>query len=306
MAKAQMQNAARAEAQELQPELVSIMKEEVVKAKDKKLPIIRAFEAVAQKTGLKSTTIRNYYYRYLQTQGASKGIPSKADEMRIQDQEAIGKPFAPDETKELMKIMLAAQARGESVRGCANRLSGGDKRVLIRLQNKYRSIIAREPEYVVSVMDELKAQGVASYNPYTQQPEKRSYRSAGSGVCESTDELVALMSQFTVNMKGIGGTMLQDFVKGLRDMSSLAFKGAKRGPGPDKILAEKERALKELTSRLTVLEAKVQKERMEADSERSMLRNLMHINRRFLELSDAEKLSDLNGYIDRLRSSIQN
>lgn len=309
MAKAQTsqaQGATQTEDSELQPALMSMMQEEVVKAKGNKLPIIRAFEAVAQKTGLKPTTIRNYYYRYLHTQ--DRKSPSEAGMAKdgIQDSGDIGRPFTEAETKELMRVMLTAQAKGESVRGCASRLSGGDKRVLIRLQNKYRSIIAREPEYVMSILEELKSESAACYNPYIRQPERRSTRGAWDSEMAKMDELVALMSQFSSNMKSIGGTLLQDFVKSLRDISALALKGAKRGPGPDKILAEKEREIRELQGRMAVLEAKLQKERMEADRERSMLHNLLKTNHSFVSMPDADKLSGLEGYVQRLQSVLEN
>lgn len=302
----QTQEMMQAEGSELQPALMSMMQEEVVKAKDNKIPIIRAFEAVAQKTGLKPTTIRNYYYRYLHTQERKNSSDKGTAQDRIQDTEDIGRPFTEAETKDLMRIMLTALARGESVRGCANRLGGGDKRVLIRLQNKYRSIIAREPEYVMSILEELKNEGADCYNPYIRQPERRTTRGAWNSEMAHMDELVALMSQFSSNMKGIGGTLLQDFVKSLRDISVLALKGAKRGPGPDKILAGKEREIRELQGRVTVLEAMLQKERMEADRERSMLRNLLDTNHSFVSMPDAEKLSGLEGYVQRLQSVLEN
>ena len=43
-------------------ELMSSMKEEVLRARKENIPMIQAFEAVARKSGLKVNTIRNYYY----------------------------------------------------------------------------------------------------------------------------------------------------------------------------------------------------------------------------------------------------
>ena len=44
------QDAENGQRQELQPELMSIMKEEVGKAKERRIPIIRAFEEIARRS----------------------------------------------------------------------------------------------------------------------------------------------------------------------------------------------------------------------------------------------------------------
>ena len=97
---------------ELQPELMSIMKEEVGKAKESRVPIIRAFEEIARRSGLKSNTIRNYYYRYLHANEEMMQVDT--ENTRESDQEEdIGRPFTEEETRKLMKDMLIAQANGE-------------------------------------------------------------------------------------------------------------------------------------------------------------------------------------------------
>src|SRR5690554_2548879 len=135
------QDMAAGEKPELQPELISIMKEEVGKAKERRIPIIRAFEEIARRSGLKSNTIRNYYYRFIHANEKAVRVETEDRIEGIVGENAIGRPFTAAETRELMREMLISQARGESVSGCANRLGKGDKRMLIRFQNKYRSII---------------------------------------------------------------------------------------------------------------------------------------------------------------------
>lgn len=49
----------------LDPVLVSLMKKEVNKSKVADEPVNRAFEVIAEKSGLKFNTVRNYYYRYI-------------------------------------------------------------------------------------------------------------------------------------------------------------------------------------------------------------------------------------------------
>ena len=196
------QDTTAAEKQELQPELLSIMKEEVGKARESNIPIIRAFEEIARRSGLKSNTIRNYYYRYIHANEQKVRKSTEYTGEGFQDESAIGTPFTPDETRTLMREMLIAQARGESVRGCAARLGKGNKRMLIRFQNKYRSVIAREPEYVTNLIKEIEAEGIACYNPYTRRRMSNAGRRPVSRAgADSSGQLVDWVSQLAANMQ---------------------------------------------------------------------------------------------------------
>jgi len=294
---------AMGEKQELQPELMSIMKEEVGRARERRMPIIRAFEAIAQRSGLKSNTIRNYYYRYLHANeetGKEEPVTGGSD---LNQEETIGKPFTAAEIKELMREMLIAQAQGESVRGCANRLSNGDKRVLIRYQNKYRSIIARESDYVNNLIREIEAEGIACFNPYTRARTIRSGRKPMPAMEEGAGgQLIDWIGQFVNNMKNIKVTSLDDMVRGLRDLSSLAAGNNNLAEN----INRRNRELQELNNRILMLEVNLDKERREMDHIQRKLLDLMDINRRFIRMSDPEKLSGLKDYVDQLQSCMQN
>ena len=119
------QDTTAAEKQELQPELLSIMKEEVGKARESNIPIIRAFEEIARRSGLKSNTIRNYYYRFIHANEQKVRKSTEYTGEGFQDESAIGTPFT-DETRTLMR-KCSLPRRGESVRGCAARLGKGNR-----------------------------------------------------------------------------------------------------------------------------------------------------------------------------------
>lgn len=303
MAKGQAlyENSAAVEKQELQPELMSIMKEEVGKARERRMPIIRAFEAIAQRSGLKSNTIRNYYYRYLHAQEEAQKEQPPATGSSISSEDAIGRPFTPAETKELMREMLIAQARGESVRGCANRLSGGDKRILIRFQNKYRSIIAREPEYVENLIREIEAEGIPCFNPYTRMKMVRTGRKPALPAEGTDGQLIDWIGQFVDNMKNIPVASLHDLIRGLRDLSSLAA-GNSNFAGT---ISKYNQEIKDLNNRLLLMEVSLEKERREREHISRKLSDLMEVNEHFLKLSDSDKLSGLKEYVGRLQSCMQ-
>lgn len=289
------------EQQELQPELVSMMKEEVGKARERRMPIIRAFEAVAERSGLKSNTIRNYYYRYIHAHEELRKneMVSKKDDFNQED--AIGKAFTDQETQELMRTMLIAQAQGESVRGCANRISSGDKRVLIRLQNKYRSIIAREPGYVEELMLQMKSEGITCYNPYTRERINRTVNESLKRTTETDGLLIDWIGQFVSNMKNIRVASLNDLVKGLRDLSSLA---AGHNDSVEYI-TKRDHELQELNNKMIILESSVDKERKEMHKLNTKFRVLMDVNKQFIRLPDSDKLSGLKDYVQQLQSFMQ-
>jgi len=273
---------------ELQPELMSLMKEEVGKAKERRIPIIRAFEEIARRSGLKANTIRNYYYRYIHVNEETVKLNTENIFEDLGDEESIGRPFTPAETRALMREMLIAQARGESVRGCANRLGKGNKRMLIRFQNKYRSIIARNPEYVENLIKEIEAEGIPCYNPYTRTRVSNAGRKpANYTPIDSSGQLIDWISQLVNNIQSLQVASLHDLIKGLRDLSSLAA----GNQGMSRQLARHNQEMQEMFHRVQMLENK--------------LAELKDINRKFIEMKDADKLSNLKDYLDKLRVCMQ-
>ena len=281
------------ERNELEPELLSIMKEEVDKAKDRNIPIIRAFEAIAKRSGLKANTIRNYYYRYLYVHDRNR----RGNANQLDSSDVIGTPFTQEETRELMKTMLIAQAHGESVRGCANRLAKGNKRVLIRLQNKYRSVIAREPDYVKNLINELTSQGIEVYNPYSRSPKKYSGYQPSQKI-DSDESLIDMLSHIMTNISKLGDVDIHGFFKGLKELSALASEKHSDS-------SKAEERVEALSNRLLIAENTLEKTRKEASVLGAKLRNLLNINRSFIELSDAEKITGLNTYIKELQSYME-
>ena len=56
--------------------------------------------------------------------------------------------------------MLIGQAKGKSVRGVQNELAKNDKKLMLRYQNKYRNVLAGNPEYVKEIMEEMSNKGL--------------------------------------------------------------------------------------------------------------------------------------------------
>ena len=133
---------------------------EIKRASQNGAALRQVFDAVAQQTGRKPNSVRNYYYIAVKSGEAPDGLVC---------QRAL--PFTPfdrDELHDLVSEVLRARAQGVSVRACVTALGNGDKSKILRYQNKYRSVLKNRPEYIRAVMDELRDQGVcfdASFTP---------------------------------------------------------------------------------------------------------------------------------------------
>ena len=113
------------------------------------------FDQLALELGRKPNSIRNFYYAQLRAQddgGMGRALPFET--------------FSPDEVESLLRSVLTSRAQGMSVRACVRRLSGGDKTLMLRYQNKYRSTVRTRPELVHKVMEELSQEGIPYVSPY--------------------------------------------------------------------------------------------------------------------------------------------
>ena len=54
----------------------------------------------------------------------------------------------------MLKEIIAQKAKGISVRKAVLNLSGGDDKLMLRYQNKYRNVMTKEPERIERLMRE--------------------------------------------------------------------------------------------------------------------------------------------------------
>ncbi len=106
------------------------------------------FADVAEELKRKPNSIRNFYYARL------RELPDMAA------RKAPFRTFDQSELHELLRTVLMARGRGESVRACVTRMAEGDRGLMLRYQNKYRSILKNRPEMLEAVAAELRAEGL--------------------------------------------------------------------------------------------------------------------------------------------------
>ena len=131
------------------PEETDMLWKEIRAAADTGTPLRGVFERMGQTLGRKPNSVRNYYYMQLRDQGGSEFKRAAPFET-----------FTEEEIHQLLRQVLMARGRGQSVRACVMDLSGGDKARMLRYQNKYRSILRKKPAMIERVCEELKLEGL--------------------------------------------------------------------------------------------------------------------------------------------------
>lgn len=113
------------------------------------------FKLYAKVTNRKPNSVRNYYYNELCELEQNE---KRRNELKIDiknHQKVMQKEFSLDETKNLVIEILKLTSKGYSVRKACQTLSGGDVTQMIRLQNKFRSVVLKDKELYESCLNKL-------------------------------------------------------------------------------------------------------------------------------------------------------
>jgi hypothetical protein len=103
-------------------------------------------------------SVRNYYYSLMKNKGDDDRIVKLLDGKRL----TVGKirAFTEEEADEAIRSILLEKAKGISVRKAIFRISGGDDKLTLRLQNKYRNTLKKHPEKIAALQKELFGESV--------------------------------------------------------------------------------------------------------------------------------------------------
>jgi len=126
----------------------SLLWETADEAQQSGRPLKQVFVQVAEKTGRKPNSVRNFYYALAHQRADAQKPPSRFV------------PFSQEEVEQLMRGVLRARAQGQSVRACVTEMAQGDHRAMLRFQNKYRSTLVARPDMVERIVAELRNSGV--------------------------------------------------------------------------------------------------------------------------------------------------
>lgn len=129
--------------------LVEFIKEG--KSKGKTLTYL--FETYGLKRGRAKGSVRNYYYALMKNEQKDERIVKLLDGSSLSVEKI--REFTEEETDQAIKSILAEKSKGLSVRRAIFNLSGGDDKLMLRLQNKYRNTLKKDPRRIAALAAEM-------------------------------------------------------------------------------------------------------------------------------------------------------
>ena len=121
------------------------------KSKGKTLSYL--FASYGLEWGRAKGSVRNYYYALMKNEKKDERIVKLLDGTNLSVEKI--REFTEEETDEVLRSILAEKSKGISVRRAIFNLSKGDDKLMLRLQNKYRNTLKKEPARVRAIAKEL-------------------------------------------------------------------------------------------------------------------------------------------------------
>ena len=111
------------------------------------------FETYGLKHGRAKGSVRNYYYALMKNEKCDERIVKLLDGSALSVEKI--REFTPEETDEAIRSILAEKSKGLSVRRAIFNLANGDDKLMLRLQNKYRNTLKKQPQKIVELATEM-------------------------------------------------------------------------------------------------------------------------------------------------------
>ncbi len=127
---------------------------EYIKAgKQKGKTLTYLFETYGMQRGRAKGSVRNYYYALMKNEKGDERVVKLLDGSQLSVEKI--REFSEEETDEALRSILQEKSKGLSIRRAIFNLSKGDDKLMLRLQNKYRNTLKKEPNRIVAIAKEL-------------------------------------------------------------------------------------------------------------------------------------------------------
>lgn len=126
-----------------------------------------AFGEMSRTSGKSVNSVRNYYYSQLRLFEMMPEFTDKLGIRTVAMRREKFNVFTRAEIDALVETVLIGKAAGKSVRAIIAEAANGDKKLALRLQNKYRSTVSCHRDKVKAVEDRLSEKGVDYFDPYS-------------------------------------------------------------------------------------------------------------------------------------------
>ena len=127
--------------------------EYIKEGKKKGKTLTYLFETYGLQYGRAKGSVRNYYYKLMKNEKGDERIVRLLDGSSLSVERI--REFTEAETDEAIRSILAEKSKGMSVRRAIFNLSGGDDKLMLRLQNKYRNTLKKDPQRIAAIGETL-------------------------------------------------------------------------------------------------------------------------------------------------------
>ena len=127
--------------------------EYIKEGKKKGKTLTYLFETYGLQYGRAKGSVRNYYYTLMKNEKGDERIVRLLDGSSLSVERI--REFTEAETDEAIRSILAEKSKGMSVRRAIFNLSGGDDKLMLRLQNKYRNTLKKDPQRIAAIGETL-------------------------------------------------------------------------------------------------------------------------------------------------------
>ena len=111
------------------------------------------FETYGAQHGRAKGSVRNYYYALMKNPKKDERVVKLLDGKQLSVEQI--REFTEEETDKALRSILAEKSKGISVRRAISNIAKGDDKLMLRLQNKYRNILKKQPERIEAIAAEL-------------------------------------------------------------------------------------------------------------------------------------------------------
>jgi hypothetical protein len=125
----------------------------ITEGKRKGKTLTYLFETYGLQYGRAKGSVRNYYYALMKNERGDERIVQLLDGTSLSVEKI--REFTEEETDAAIRSILQEKSKGLSVRRAIFNLAQGDDKLMLRLQNKYRNTLKKEPERIAKAAREL-------------------------------------------------------------------------------------------------------------------------------------------------------
>ena len=125
----------------------------VEKGKQAGKTLTKLFALYGDEHGRAKGSVRHYYYALMKNQKGDDRIVQLLDGRTLRVEKI--REFTEEETDWAIKSILAEKQKGLSIRRAIFNISKGDDKLNLRLQNKYRNVLKKEPSRIEKIASEL-------------------------------------------------------------------------------------------------------------------------------------------------------